>query len=56
MRTRFSISLTSPSAVISEDFGWDDEVFGAIARTSLDAAFCDADTKARIGKSLGDRP
>ena len=41
---------------LADAFGWDDEVFGAIARTSLDAAFCDADTKARIGKRLGDRP
>ncbi len=33
-------------------FEWDDAEFAAIARTSLDAAFCDADTKARIAKLL----
>ena len=33
-------------------FDWDDGVFAKIARTSLDAAFCDADTKARISKTL----
>ena len=33
-------------------FDWDDGVFAKIARTSLDAAFCDADTKARISKIL----
>jgi adenosine deaminase len=33
-------------------FDWDDAEFAAIARTSLDAAFCDADTKARIAKLL----
>ena len=33
-------------------FDWDEAEFAAIARTSLDAAFCDADTKARIAKLL----
>lgn len=33
-------------------FDWDDSEFAAIARTSLDAAFCDPDTKARIAKRL----
>ncbi|MGL6209687.1 MAG: adenosine deaminase [Paracoccaceae bacterium] len=33
-------------------FDWDDAEFASIARTSLDAAFCDADTKARIAKTL----
>jgi adenosine deaminase len=33
-------------------FDWDDGQFRKIARQSLDAAFCDADTKARIAKLL----
>jgi adenosine deaminase len=33
-------------------FDWDDGQFRRIARQSLDAAFCDADTKARIAKLL----
>jgi len=33
-------------------FDWDDAQFQRIARQSLDAAFCDADTKARIAKRL----
>ena len=33
-------------------FDWDEGQFGRIARQSLDAAFCDADTKARIAKLL----
>jgi adenosine deaminase len=33
-------------------FDWDEAEFAAISRTSLDAAFCDADTKARIAKLL----
>lgn len=37
---------------LQEAFDWDDAEFAAIARTSLDAAFCDADTKARIAKIL----
>ncbi len=37
---------------LHEAFDWDDGVFARIARTSLDAAFCDADTKARLLKLL----
>ena len=33
-------------------FDWDDGQFSRITRQSLDAAFCDADTKARIAKKL----
>lgn len=33
-------------------FDWDEAEFRTIARTSLDAAFCDADTRARILKRL----
>ncbi len=31
-------------------FGWDESVFSEIARASIDAAFCDADTKDKILK------
>jgi adenosine deaminase len=37
---------------LNRAFDWDEGVFTALARTSLDAAFCDADTKARIAKRL----
>ena len=37
---------------LNRAFDWDEGVFAKIARTSLDAAFCDADTKARILKTL----
>ena len=37
---------------LNRAFDWDEGVFASIARTSLDAAFCDADTKARILKTL----
>lgn len=33
-------------------FDWDEGQFAKIAKASLDAAFCDADTKARIAKKL----
>lgn len=33
-------------------FDWDEGQFNRIARASLDAAFCDADTKAKIAKKL----
>ncbi|MFN4155379.1 MAG: adenosine deaminase [Paracoccaceae bacterium] len=37
---------------LHEAFEWDDGVFASLNRTALDAAFCDADTRARIAKSL----
>jgi adenosine deaminase len=37
---------------LAEAFDWDDAVFREIAQTSLDAAFCDADTRARLKKRL----
>jgi adenosine deaminase len=37
---------------LAEAFDWDRGQFMRIARTSLDAAFCDGDTKARVGKLL----
>lgn len=37
---------------LADAFDWDTGVFRTIARTSLDAAFCDADTRSRIAKRL----
>jgi adenosine deaminase len=37
---------------LAEAFDWDRGQFMRIARGSLDAAFCDGDTKARVGKLL----
>ncbi|MCE6951798.1 adenosine deaminase [Cereibacter sphaeroides] len=37
---------------LAEAFDWDEGVFREIARTSLDAAFCDPDTRARIAPLL----
>ncbi|MEK6216204.1 MAG: adenosine deaminase, partial [Boseongicola sp.] len=37
---------------LADAFGWDESVFKEIARDSIDAAFCDADTKDEILKRL----
>lgn len=37
---------------LAEAFDWDEGVFRQIARTSLDAAFCDGDTRERLMKKL----
>ena len=37
---------------LHQAFDWDDGVFQKIARTSLDAAFCDTETRARLLKTL----
>jgi adenosine deaminase len=37
---------------LHEAFDWDDAFFDQLAKASLDAAFCDADTKTRLHKKL----
>ena len=48
----FHTTMAREYDMLHEAFDWDDGVFRQIAQTSLDAAFCDADTKARIAKRL----
>jgi adenosine deaminase len=48
----FHTTMAREYQMLHEAFDWDDGVFRQIAATSLDAAFCDADTKARIAKLL----
>jgi adenosine deaminase len=48
----FHTTMAREYDMLHQAFEWDDGVFRAIAQTSLDAAFCDADTKARIAKRL----
>ena len=48
----FHTTLVREYEELNRAFDWDEGVFAAIARTSLDAAFCDADTKVRILKRL----
>jgi len=48
----FQTSMTHEYERLHAAFDWDEAVFAEIARTSLDAAFCDADTRKRIRKRL----
>ena len=48
----FHTTMAREYEMLHRAFDWDEGVFAKIARTSLDAAFCDADTKARILKML----
>lgn len=48
----FHTTMAREYEMLNRAFDWDEGVFAKIARTSLDAAFCDADTKAKIAKKL----
>ena len=48
----FHTTMTREYDMLHQAFDWDEGVFAKIARTSLDAAFCDPDTKARILNTL----
>jgi len=48
----FRTSMTREYDRLADAFGWDEDVFAKINRVALDAAFCDADTRAVIAKKL----
>jgi adenosine deaminase len=48
----FHTTMEREYEMLHRAFDWDKAVFGKIARTSLDAAFCDKDTKGKISKLL----
>lgn len=48
----FGITMTSDYENLARSFGWDEAVFAAVNKVALEAAFCDAATKARIAKRL----
>jgi adenosine deaminase len=48
----FHTTMAQEYEELHRAFDWDEGQFRRIARQSLDAAFCDADTKARIAKKL----
>jgi adenosine deaminase len=51
----FHTTMTAEYENLARTFGWDEEdLRRQIARTALDAAFCDAATKEKIAKKLGD--
>ncbi len=48
----FHTTMANEYTRLAEAFDWDDGVFASIARTSIDAAFCDGDTRDKIVKKL----
>ena len=48
----FHTTMEHEFQMLHRAFDWDDGQFARISRTALDAAFCDADTKAKIAKVL----
>lgn len=48
----FHTTMVREFEELNRAFDWDDGVFATLNRTALDAAFCDADTRARIAKLL----
>lgn len=48
----FHTTMEREYAMLAEAFGWDDSVFAGIARTSIDAAFCDGATRKRVSERL----
>ncbi len=45
-------SLVGEYALCSQAFGWSDDILRALARTSIDASFANADVKARLTQAL----
>ncbi|MEM9756617.1 MAG: adenosine deaminase [Pseudomonadota bacterium] len=48
----FHTTMTQEYERLADVFGWDEAIFAEINATALAAAFCDADTRARIAKRL----
>ena len=48
----FHTTMEHEYQMLHQAFDWDEGQFEKLNRTALDAAFCDADTKARVAKKL----
>lgn len=48
----FHTTMTREHEQLADVFGWEEVEFAAIARTALDAAFCNPETRAAIAKKL----
>lgn len=48
----FHTTMTREFEMLERTFGWQEADFAEVNRTALDAAFCDAETRARIAKRL----
>lgn len=51
----FHSTMAKEYEALHNAFGWDEEVFGQITQTALEAAFCDAATKEKLAKRLETR-
>lgn len=52
----FHTTMTREYEQLARVFGWGASDFQEISQTALDAAFCDADTKAQLADKLKDHP
>ena len=52
----FGTTMTREFEGLERAFGWNEADFAELNRVALDAAFCDAATKAKIAKLLEARP
>ena len=50
----FHTTMTREFEMLDKTFGWGMDDFAALNQTALDAAFCDANTRAKIAKILKD--
>ncbi|MEN8918521.1 MAG: adenosine deaminase [Octadecabacter sp.] len=48
----FGTTMTDEFDMLAQTFDWGEDDFNALNQTALDAAFCDADTRASIAKRL----
>lgn len=48
----FHTTMTREYQALADQFGWEAPEFDAIARTALDAAFCDPETRSALAKKL----
>ncbi|MFT7252776.1 MAG: adenosine deaminase [Paracoccaceae bacterium] len=48
----FGTTMSHEYDRLADTFGWDEEIFAEITKTALEAAFCDAETRARVAKRL----
>ncbi|SFS15639.1 adenosine deaminase [Yoonia litorea] len=48
----FHTTMTKEFEMLQRTFGWEEDDFNALNRTAIAAAFCDEDTRERIGRQL----
>ena len=48
----FATTMSDEFTMLSQTFGWDENDFNTLNQAAIEAAFCDADTRAKITKRL----